>query len=159
MSALADAVREAIDAGRGATFDGHAAIPLVTLESESVVAIGPDLGWLVALPDGRVRVATGGEEHVLHEAVEQKRADFEAALERGARAAGLDPDAVVLAFPATAVVRAVLARRVPFLVHLALRWLVPTELRELRPDILRVATGSDLPLPVKELAQHLVVPE
>lgn len=159
MSPLADAVREAIDAGRGATFDGRAAIPLVTLESGAVVALGADLGWLVALPDGRVLGATGGEEHVLHEVLEQKRDAFEAAMEQGARAAGLDADAVVLAFPATAVVRAVLARRVPFLVHLALRWLLPSELRELRADILRVATGSDLPRPVRELAEHLVVPE
>jgi hypothetical protein len=159
MSALRDAVREQIEAGRGASFAGRAALPLVTLESGAVVALDGDLGWLVALPDGRVLGATGGEEHVLHEALEQKRDAFEAALEAGARAAGLDPDAVVLAFPATAVVRAVLARRVPFLVHLALRWLVPTELRELRADILRVATGSDLPRPVKELAAHLVVPE
>ena len=159
MSALSDSVREALEAGRGAVFDGRPALPLVTLESGARVALDADLVWLLLRTDGGVRPAVAGDEHVLHEVVEQKRADFEAALEAGARAAGLDPDAVVLAFPATAVVRAVLGRRVAFLVLLALRWLAPTELRELRADILLVAKGSDLPLPVKELAAHLVVPE
>ncbi len=158
-ASLSEAVREALDAGRGEVLGGRAVLPLVTLESGGRVAIDAELGWSLLMPDGSVRPATAGEEHVLYEAVEQKRAEFEGAIEDAARAVGLDPDAVVLAFPSTGVVRAVLARRVPFLVSLALRWLLPSELRELRPDILRVAQGSDLPRPVRELAEHLVVPE
>jgi hypothetical protein len=155
---LAAQLREALDAGRGLVLGGRPALVLATLESGARVALDADARWFLVNAEGSVREATAGDEHVLYEALEQKRTDFEAALEQGARAAGVDPDAVVLAFPAVAVVRAVLARRVPYLVRLALLWLLPTELRELRDDIVRVSKGSDLPLPVRELAEHLVVP-
>jgi hypothetical protein len=159
MGSLADAVREALDAGRGELVEGKRALPLVTLESGARVALVEGGAWALLSPEGALRVVGEGDAYVLHEVVEQKRADFDAALEGAARAAGLDADAVVLAFPSTAVVRVLLDRRVPYLVHLALRWLVPTELREVREEIVRVSKGSDLPLPVRELAQHLVVPE
>lgn len=156
---LSAAVQEALDAGRGEVVAGRRALPLLVMESGAHFALTAELGWLLVKPDGEVRAADPGDEHVLHEAIEQKRAAFELALEEAARAQGLEPDALVLAFPATRVVRAVLTRRMPYLVRLALLWLLPSELRELRADIVGVSRGHDLPLPVRELAAHLVVPE
>jgi hypothetical protein len=153
-------VRELIEAGKGETIHGATALCLITLESQTRLALGADLRWIAFPPEGREPFIYGpGSEHVLCEAVEWKRDDFEAKLEEGARAHGLPPDEVVFAFPAVGMVRAVLAKAWPYLTRLALLWLRPTELRELRADILAVARTPNMPTPIKDLAERLVVPE
>ncbi len=96
--------------------------------------------------------------HLFHEAIEWKRDRFDDALAETARALGLPEDALFLAFPATGVVRAVLAKRSSYMTRLALLWLLPSELRELREDILTVCRDAFMPTPVKDLAHRLVVP-
>jgi hypothetical protein len=57
------------------------------------------------------------------------------------------------------VIRAVLARQSSYLTRLALEWIRPTELRELRREILAVREVPNLPVAVKQYAERLVVPE
>jgi hypothetical protein len=65
---------------------------------------------------------------------------------------------VLFAFPVADLVRAVLDKRISYLTRLALAWLRPTELRELRAEILAVSKDSFMPSPVRDLAGRLVVP-
>ncbi len=157
---LAAPVREALDGGRGEKIGSSRFLPLVTFESGTRLGIDEELRWIALPPDGRPPFVYGpGTEHVICEAIEVKRDVFDAELEEGARAVGLPADDALFAFPTVGLVRAVLAKDSPYLTRLALLWLRPTELRELRDDILRVSRQPNLPVPLKELAQRLVVPE
>jgi len=157
---LRAAVRGLIEAGKGESIKCLSVLCLMTLESQTRLAVDADLRWLALPPDDRAPFVYGpGTEHVLCEVVEWKRDDFEAKLEEGARAHGLAPDEVVFAFPAVGMVRAVLAKGWPYLTRLALLWVRPTELRDLRPDILAVSKAPNIPTPLKDLADRLVVPE
>lgn len=153
-------VRAVLDEGKGATKDGRAFVPIVTLESETVIGIDRDGRWLAVPPDTREPLAFGPErEHVLCEALEWKRAAFDDAIEAGASACGLPADEVLLAFPSVPLARAILRKESGYLVRLALQWLLPSELREARPEIVEVTKRSGLPSPVKDLAARLLVPE
>lgn len=165
-SELLERMRAILDGGGGEAFGDARFVPLVTLESEARCGLElrletkARLVWVSAPSDGRPLVrAEPGQEHLLYEVLETKRDDFEDRLAEGALAAGLPAEATVLAFPAIAVVRAVLAKEHAYLSRLALQWLLPSELRELRVDILRVIAARDMPTPVKDLAKRLVVPE
>ena len=157
---LKERAREIFEAGGGEPVEGTKFLPLVTLESEARCGIDSKLTWISVPTDGRP-IARGepGQEHLLYEVLETKRDDFEKKLAEGARAAGLPPDDTVLAFPAVAVIRAVLEKELAYLTKLALQWALPSELRELRADILKVAAARNIPTPVKEMAKRLVVPE
>jgi hypothetical protein len=158
--ALGDEVGRLLAEGRGDERAGVRFLPLVTLESESRFGLDAAAIWVAVPPDERPPFSCApGDEHLLAEALEWKREKFDAALEEGARAQGLAPEDVVFAFPALELVRSVLATRSPYLTRLALLWLRPTELRALRVEILRVAADRELPAPVKDLAERLVVPE
>lgn len=157
---LGAAVRGLIEAGKGEQIKGLVVLPLLTLESETRLAIDADLRWIALPPDDRAPFIHGpGAEHVLSEVIEWKRDDFESRLEEGARAHGLPPDEVVFAFPAVGVLRGVLGKAFPYYTRLALLWVRPTELRELRADLLAVSKTPNMPTPIKDLAERLVVPE
>lgn len=154
-------VRAALDEGKGAAKAGRPYLPVVTLESETVIGVDRDGRWLAVPPeDGQEPRTYGPErEHVLAEVLEWKRRAFDDALEQGAAALGLPADELLVAFPAVELARAMLQHDSAYLVRLALQWLLPSELREARPDIVAVTKRSTLPRPIKELAQRLVVPE
>jgi hypothetical protein len=57
------------------------------------------------------------------------------------------------------VIRAVLEKEHPYLTRLALEWIRPTELRALRAELVAVTKAASMPLPVKDLAERLIVPE
>jgi hypothetical protein len=57
------------------------------------------------------------------------------------------------------VIRAVLAKGFPYLTRLALLWIRNTELRELRAEILVVSRSGEMPVPIRDLAERLLVPE
>jgi hypothetical protein len=157
---LGSAVRKALEEGKGEKVGSHAFLPLVTLESDTRVALDGNLDWLAVPPDERTPFVYGeGCEHYLCECLEMKRDVFDTQLETAAKGHGLDPDAVVFAFPVIGLVRSILAKGSPYLTRLALFWLRPTELRDLRADILAVSRMQNIPMPLKELAARLVVPE
>jgi hypothetical protein len=160
QSTLRERVQAVLDAGGGQTADGHRFLPLITLESGGRYGLDADLRWLVVSPDGAaVSVFTPSSGHLMHEALEWKREAFDGALEAAARSFDLPVDDVVFSFPVFDVIRAVFARKSSYMTRLALQWLRPTELRELRADIKAILDQPNMPRPVKDLAERLVVPE
>ncbi len=157
-------VEALLDAGGGepSPVDGGAGrfVRLVTLESGARLGLDREGRWLLVSDDGHaVTRCTPDAAHLFHEALEWKRSRFDDALERAALAQGLPGEAVILAFPAVEVIRAVLAKDHPYLTRLALEWLHPTELRALRAELRAVTRSASMPLPVKDLAERLIVPE
>jgi hypothetical protein len=157
---LSERVGAIIEGGGGESAGDMKFLPLITLESESRCGVDASLRWVCAPTDGRpASRCDPGNEHMLYEVLETKRDNFESKLADSAKALGLPPEEIVLAFPAIAVVRAVLEKELPYLTRLALQWILPSELRELRADIVKVTTARDIPSPIKEMAKRLVVPE
>jgi len=68
----------------------------------------------------------------------------------------LPTDDIVLAFPSISLIRAVLAHRSAYMWRLALLWLLPSEVRELREEIQRVGQERDAPRSVKDIAERLL---
>jgi hypothetical protein len=162
VSNLGTRVQELLDGGGGEPCRGAADrfLPLVTLESGARCGLDREARWLLVPDDGRPATrCTPDTAHLFHEALEWKRTRFDDALEAGARAHGLPADEVVFAFPTVDVIRGVLAKQHPYLTRLALEWLRPTELRALRADLREVTRTASMPLPVKDLAERLIVPE
>jgi hypothetical protein len=157
---IAVPLAELLDGGGGEPLGDGRFLALVTLDSGARCGLDREARWLLVPDDGRAPVRFEVESaHLFHEVLERRRGRFDDALEAAARAHGLSPDDVVLAFPAIDVVRAVLAKQHPYLTRLALEWLGPTELRALRSEIREVTRTPNMPLAVKELAERLVVPE
>jgi hypothetical protein len=159
-------VRRILEAGRGEQAGDRPFVPVLLFDSGARYGIDAQGQWVASLPassqsgDPATGVYTAeSDAHAFYEALEEPRNAFEARLEEGARAAGLPPDQVVLSFPAVQVVRAVVARQSAYLIRLALLWIHPTELREMRPDLVRLAESPHLPTHVKDLARRLIVPE
>jgi hypothetical protein len=157
---LSDGVRKALEAGKGATKHGITYLPLMTLESETELALDAELRWLAVPADDRPPfVYAPDAEHVLSEVIESNREAFDASLEASATALGLPGSEVLFAFPTVGIVRAILGKQSTYLIRLALQWLRATELRELRADLVRVSKDQNLPRPIKDLAERLIVPE
>jgi hypothetical protein len=153
----------ALSAGDGAAVvDDRRFVPLLELGSGARLGLfaGPvgEPGWIV-VEDGRATVFGPGGEIGFVEPLEQPRAEFDAALERGAAAAGLPAEDVLFAFPVLELARALLARGQPYFSRLVLMWLLPSELRPLKEDIAKVAENDELPHALRDLARRLVVPE
>jgi hypothetical protein len=156
---LAKRVREILDGGGGESVGEHRFLPLVTLDSGARYGLDAEAGWLIVPAEGPAVRYDLAVAHLLHEALEWKRDRFDEAIEEGARAAGLPVDDVLFSFPAVEAVRAVLAKDHAYLTRLALQWIRPTELRELRAAIKAVSLAPNMPLPLKDLAERLIVPE
>jgi len=156
-------VREILEAGGGEPLDAAGSarfLPLVTLDSGARVGLDHEARWILLPDDGRPAMRYAPEAaYLFHEALEWKRARFDDAVESAAGALGLPAEAVLFSFPAVEVIRAVLAKKAAYLTRLALQWILPTELRELRREIKEVTVTLDMPVPVKDLAGRLIVPE
>jgi hypothetical protein len=151
---------EILQAGGGEPVGTETYVRIFELGSETRYGLCADETWTAHRPGTSVLVHLGdGTEPHFCEVVECKRAEFEELLAAGARKVGLDPDALTLSFPSVAIVRALLQRESVHYTRLGLLWLLPSELRELRPHILEVAQNRTLPTSVRDLARHLVVPE
>jgi hypothetical protein len=162
VSNLGARLQEILDGGGGDPLPGGDGrfLPLVTLDSGARCGLDREARWVLVPDDGRPATrCTPAAAHLFHEALEWKRARFDDALEAAARASGLPADEVVFAFPALDVVRGVLAKQHPYMTRLALEWLRPTELRDVRAELREVTRTPAMPLPVKELAERLIVPE
>ena len=159
-TALVVRLREVFEGGAGAFQGALRFLPLVTLESGARIALDPDAHWVLVPGDGRPACVYSDEAaHLMHEVIEEKRERFDDALEKKARASGLPPDDVVMGFPAVPVVRSILAKKSSYLTRLALEWVLPSERRELREEILEVTRTDNMPAQVKELARRLLVRE
>lgn len=150
---------ELIEAGAGESVGGTPFLPLLELESETRFGLTLQEGWTAHPPDKPLVAFAEGREQEFLEAIETKRGDFEARLGEAAEEAGLPAKSVLLSFPFTALARFALTRKSPYIVRLALLWLVPSELRDLRAEIASVASDRDFPKPVRGLAEHLTVPD
>ncbi|WP_437516635.1 hypothetical protein [Sorangium sp. So ce1099] len=161
MSAnVRDLVRELLEAGGGEPIEGGRFLPLVTLESGARVGLDSAATWVFAPEGGGAAQAFAPERgRIFFEVLESKRDDFDASIEAAAKAAGLPPEEVAFSFPAAEVVRAVLARGLPSMTRLALSWLRLTEVRALRADIMAVSRDPTMPVPIRDLAERLTVPE
>lgn len=157
-SALGSRVQEIFEQGGGEVLGGVAWLPLVTLESGARQGIDRSLRWVHISAEGAPVVIGDDNVHLLHEALEWRRDRFDEALEESARELGLPADDLLFAYPVTALVRVVLAKRSSYLSRLALTFLRTTELRPLREDILAVTRDPTMPTPIKDLAERLVVP-
>lgn len=134
-------------------------VPLAPLESGATIGLDVHGGWVIHRTDLGLAHWAEGDEPRFTEAVELRRHQFEERLAAGAAAAGLPAEDVVLTFPSVPLVRALLHKRSAHVCRLALLWLLPSELRELRADIAAVAADTQLPRAVRDLAARLVVPE
>jgi hypothetical protein len=160
-SNLATKVQELLDGGGGEPIPGtpERFVPLVTLDSDARCGIDAAGAWVLVPGDGAAAVRFAPESaHLFHEVLEWKRRRFDDALEDAARALGLPAEEALFSFPSIAVIRAVLAREVPYLTRLALEWAGPTELRPLRAEIVAISRSTTMPVPVRDLAERLVVP-
>jgi hypothetical protein len=152
--------RALVEEGKGEVVAGGRFLPLVTLDSGA--RIGLDAEGRFALADaegGAVQPYADADGHIFNEALEWKRSSFDDALAEGARALGLPVDDVLAAFPVAGVVRAVLGKGMHYTTRLALHWLRPSELRDVRDDLLRITQDRTLPTPIRELAGRLCVRE
>lgn len=156
---LRDRVRELLEAGGGEPLEGGRFLPLVTLESGARVGLDSAAAWVFAPDGGAAQVFAPDRAQVFFEVLESKRDDFDADIEAAARAAGLPAEEVVFSFPATEVVRAVLAKGLPTMTRLALSWLRLTEVRALRTEIVAVSRDPTMPAAIRDLAERLTVPE
>jgi hypothetical protein len=135
-------------------------LPLVTLDSDARYGLDGELRWVLVAAEGSAPVAIDkANVHLLHEGLEWKRDRFDDAVAEAARAFALPEDEIVFSFPVIDLVRAILDKRVSYLTRLSLAWLRPTELRELRAEIVAVSKDSFMPGPVRSLAERLIVPE
>jgi hypothetical protein len=156
-STLAEQITELFAKGKGQGEPPF--LPLVTLDSEARYGLDAELRWVLVAPDAAPLVIDRSNAHLLHEALEWKRSRFDDAVTESARALGLPEDEIVDSFPVFDVVRAIFDKKVNFLTRLALGWLRPSELREVRADILLISKDRLLPGPLRDLAERLVVPE
>ncbi|AUX22735.1 hypothetical protein SOCEGT47_032420 [Sorangium cellulosum] len=156
---LRDRVRELLEAGGGEPLEGGRFLPLVTLESGARVGLDSAGAWVFAPDGGAAQVFAPGRGQVFFEVLESRRDDFDAGIEAAARAAGLPAEEVAYSFPATDVVRAVLAKGLPTMTRLALSWLRLTEVRALRAEIAAVSRDPTMPAAIRDLAERLTVPE
>ncbi|UQA56574.1 hypothetical protein [Polyangium aurulentum] len=151
--------RALVEEGKGEVVTGGGFLPLVTLDSGARIGLDAEGRFAIADAEGSaVTPYADADGHVFHEALEWKRSRFDDALEEGARSLGLPVDDVLAAFPVAGVVRAVLGKGMHYTTRLALHWLRPSELREVRDDLLRISKDKTLPTPIRELAERLCVP-
>ncbi|MDI1479048.1 hypothetical protein [Polyangium sp. y55x31] len=151
-------VRAIAAEGKGEPFGGRIFLPLVTLDSGARVGVDGDGTFVLASAEGDVISPYSTEDaHVFHEVLEWKRDAFDDKLEEAGRALGLPELSASLAFPASGVVRAVLAKNMHYTTRLALSWLRPSELRQVQDDIRRVAEDKQLPTTLRDFARRLLV--
>ncbi len=160
---LKDRIAGIIDAEQGESIGGATFVPLISLDSGRRCGLTAELSWAVASEPGAAQetleMFEQGHERSLFELLEWERSDLEGQLEEIAKEHEIPVEPLLLAVPAEKLVRAALATGSSFYARLALRWLLPTELRLLRQEIKEAASNKELPVAVRELAAHLVVPE
>jgi hypothetical protein len=164
MTELANALRSAHAAETAETHDTLCFVPLLTLESGArmgpcarIAAEDGAVGWAAHDGDRLIPFSEANARHFV-ELLESDRRHIDDQIERAASERGLPVDEALFSLPAAPLVRAITVTRSPHYCRLALAWLLPTELRELRDDIAPLVDDTSLPHMVRELAQRLLVP-
>jgi hypothetical protein len=157
MSALAEAVTRAFEAGKAEAFGATKQLILLQLESGARLGLDAEARFTLTAEGGEPKVLDATTARDFHELVEQSRDAFDTALEARAKELGLTPNDLVCAFPAPLIVRAILDRDFPYLSRLALLWVIPSERRELADVIARAARSERLPPSIREIAERLLV--
>jgi hypothetical protein len=166
---MSDVLRERFDelTGEGMVenVEGRPFLALLVLESEMRYGLALRDDTLVW---ARVHRDRGGQEVLVFagegtaerfvELFEHDRRQLEDRLEAAASELGLDGEAAVLSLPVSDLVTGVLAGRRALFCRWALRWILPTELRQLRDAIAPLAGDRALPHDVRDLATRLTVP-
>jgi len=160
---LKDRIAEIIAAGQGEAIGEAAFVPLLALDSGRRCGLDAELRWVITTAPGaepeRLETCQAGGERVLLELLERKRSDREGQLAAVAEERDLPVGPLLLSVPAQELVRAALATGSTYYARLGLEWLLPSELRGLREEIQQAAGNRQLPVALRELAAHLVVPE
>ena len=109
--------------------------------------------FVVTGPGFFVHLRSEDDGHMFHEVLEWNRNKFDDALEQGAKALGLPPIEVSLAFPASGIVRAVLVKNMHYTTRLALQWLRPSEVRDVQVEIRRIVEDRKIPTVLRDFAE------
>jgi hypothetical protein len=145
-----------LDEGRVEDVGGARFLPLVELASGARLGLDEVGRWALAEAEAtELRPVVPGAERTFVELCEQPRRELEARIEAAAGALGFSADALLASLPSVAIVRSLLGLRSAHVVRLALLWLLPSELRELRVEIAAVAADERHPRAVRELAARL----
>lgn len=135
-------------------------LALLTLESETRIAIDADKRFYALPADGRpVMRCEAGSEYMFYEVLESRRNHFEDQLCEAARKHSLPELELLSAFPSVEIIRGVLEKNMAHTTRLALLWALPSELRDLRADIIKASKAKHMPAAILELCERLVVPE
>lgn len=152
--------------GRCDTVEGRPFLSLCVLESEMRYGLAlrdDELVWARAQdgPSGEQVLIFSSVANAVRfvELVEQDRDALEATIAKAARAVGIDASEAVATLPVVAVATGLLDGRTPLFCRQTLRWVRPSELRELRAVIVGVAQDRSLPGDVRSLADRMTVPE
>ncbi len=151
--------------GGAEAFAGEAFVALLDFGSGlryGLVATADGAGdhgrWAVA-HEGKLRVFGSGSERDFIELLEHPRRDVDAQIEGAAAKAGLPGLETAWSLPSIELLRATLRGRSQHFARLALAWILPTELRELRADLRACAENDSFPDAVRRQAEHLIVRE
>lgn len=160
---MSDTLKKALsalfEAGGGEMAAERRVLVLFTLDSEMRVAIDAEARFHALAEDRPPTRFEPGTELVFCEVLETSRNRFEDRLCDAARVHSLPESDLLAAFPVLELVRSVLEKNMAHTTRLALLWVLPSELRELRADIIKASRHKDLPPAVKQLCERLIVPE
>jgi len=165
LALMGDVVSEVlsarIDAGGVEQIGDHPFVELVTLESEAryglSVGSSGEARWAQVNGDRLISFAPETARFFV-EVLEHERSAFDDLIMGGAEGAGLPGTETLLSFPAVELVSAIVETRSAHFVRLGLLWLLPSELRLLREEIVAICQDSGLPQTLRDLAGRLVVP-
>ena len=158
MSEVAEAWATVVVEGKADTVGDDPFLSLFELDSGMAFGLTEGPRW--ARRQGDTLVVFSEQTAVSFvEAMEVPRRDFEATLEENAAARGMPGAETAWSFPAPALIRCMLASETLHFVGLALHWILPTELRALRPDIDAVTKREDISRSLCDFAVHLRVRE
>lgn len=163
-----DTLSKALSAIDSEAFGEARFVALLTLDSEMRYGLRFQLDDEGALADAPVwAMHRGGEltcfspataKHFV-EVFEHDRRDFETRLEARARELNLPDMEVVFSFPAFELVRTMMHSESQHYTRMAISWLLPSELRDLRADLIAIRDNSELSEAIRSLAERLVVSE
>lgn len=163
LSLMSDEVREAVASKVEAEEVEHVGadvfIPIFSLESGTRFGLDEHGGWAMVEAGAQqlIQFQTGKEMYFL-ELLEHARDAVEVQIGEGAAKQGLPSDGVTWSLPAIELVRVVCQLRKPHFCRLALLWLLPSELRELRDELAALSEDHKLPQALRDLASRLAGP-
>ena len=134
-------------------------VSLLTLDSGAQYGLtrsGEELVWAVK-SDAELTAFSSSTAKRFVELIEHNRRDLDDRIEAAAADKGLPPIETALSLPVFELARILLRGPSHHFLFATMRWLQPTDLRELRDELKKIAENEELPQPMRDLAQRLVV--